>query len=127
MTLNNNLQFEKIYKTIPAGRYKVQVQDSLGCFIELIARVPLDTLLVVPNIFTPNGDDINDTFFIRNLPESGSSLIITNRWGKEVFSSGDYQNNWDGGGIADGVYFYKLRAGNGTLNGWVEVLRGSKP
>jgi gliding motility-associated-like protein len=126
--LNSNSQFEQDYKNIPAGRYKVQVVDSVGCFIEIIARVPLDTDIYIPNIFTPNGDGSNDVFYIRNLPTPGAKLIVSNRWGKQVFSSSDYKNDWTGEGLADGVYFYRLSGGDsGTVNGWVEILRGEKP
>ena len=131
VTLNNNQQYEKKYKNIPAGRYKVQVTDQLGCSIELIARVPLDTDIFIPNIFTPNDDTVNDTFYIRNLPSNGNKLVITNRWGKEVFSSNDYTNTnaWNGGGVSDGVYYYNLqvRDSNTAITGWVEIMRGQKP
>jgi gliding motility-associated-like protein len=118
------------YNNVPAGRYKVQVRDSQGCEIDLVARVPLDVDLFIPNLFTPNDDGSNDVFFIRNLPQEPAvnQLVITNRWGKEVFTSDNYQNNWDGAGAADGVYFYKLQvAGSDPLTGWVEIIRGPKP
>ncbi len=126
---NSNLEYEKVYNKIPAGRYKIEVMDANGCVFELIGRVPLDTDLYVPNVFTPNGDGINDTFFIRNLPVTGGAqMVVSNRWGKEVFSTKDYKNNWDGGDIADGVYYYRLSIPGGTtLNGWVEIMRGKKP
>jgi gliding motility-associated-like protein len=104
------------------------VKDTLGCFIEKVVRVPLDTDIFIPNIFTPNDDGSNDVFFIRNLPTPGAKLIITNRWGKQVFESKDYQNDWTAEGVADGIYFYKLLATSGeVVTGWIEVLRGNKP
>lgn len=120
----------KAYKNVPPGRYQVEVQDALGCAIGLTARVPLDDELFIPTVFTPNGDGYNEVFYIRNLPTESASneLIITNRWGKQVYASTDYQNNWDGGDVADGVYFYRLRIGNGeVLTGWVEIMRGQQP
>jgi gliding motility-associated-like protein len=126
--VNSNSQFEKIYKNIPAGRYLVQVRDTVGCFIEKVVRVPLDTDIFIPNIFTPNDDGSNDVFFIRNLPTPGAKLIVTNRWGKQVFSSNDYQNDWTAEGVADGIYYYKLLGTSGeVVTGWIEVLRGNKP
>ena len=38
-----------------------------------------------------------------------SDLTIFNRWGRVVFHSKDYQNDWDGGGLSDGTYFYVLK------------------
>jgi gliding motility-associated-like protein len=106
----------------------VEIVDSVGCFIELIARVPLDTDIFIPNIFTPNDDGLNDNFFIRNLPDEGAQLIISNRWGKQVFESDNYQNNWTAEDVSDGIYFYRLKVEDSDpITGWVEVLRGSKP
>lgn len=62
-----------------------------------------------PNIFTPNGDGVNDYFFIENLGQYPQSrLEVYNRWGTLVYENNDYQNNWDGGDVSDGVYFYVL-------------------
>jgi len=125
---NSNLQFEKEYENVPAGRYRVEVIDSVGCFIELVARVPLDTDIYVPNIFTPNEDGFNDSFFIRNLPATGANLVVSDRWGKQVYKSESYQNNWDGEEVSDGIYFYRLKVSEKEpITGWVEVLRGNKP
>lgn len=128
--VNANQQIEMSYGSIPAGRYQVQVMDSLGCVIDLVARVPLDEDLYIPNVFTPNGDGSNDVFFIRNLPQEPAvnELVISNRWGKKIFTSENYQNNWDGMGAADGIYFYRLMVSEKeTLTGWVELIRGPKP
>lgn len=38
-----------------------------------------------------------------------SELTIFNRWGRVVYHSKDYKNNWDGGGLSDGTYFYVLK------------------
>ncbi|MEX1238496.1 MAG: gliding motility-associated C-terminal domain-containing protein, partial [Cyclobacteriaceae bacterium] len=128
--LNQNQEIEMVYENVPPGRYEVQVMDSLGCLVNLIARVPLDKALFIPNVFTPNGDGSNDVFFIRNLPQEPSvnQLMVSNRWGKEVFASENYQNDWDGEGAADGIYFYRLQvAEKDALTGWVEIIRGPKP
>ena len=64
----------------------------------------------IPNIFTPNGDLVNDAFQIRGLP-SGCTLSIFNRSGTEVFSSKDYKNDWEGfdmegNPLSEGNYYY---------------------
>ncbi len=124
---NSNLQFQKDYENIPAGRYLVQVQDLFGCVLEFYERVPLDVDLFVPNIFTPNNDGLNDVFVIRNLPDKEGKLTITNRWGVKVFSTNSYQNDWDGENLPDGVYYYTLKTNTETRKGWVEILKGVKP
>jgi gliding motility-associated-like protein len=125
---NSNLQYQKEYTKIPAGRYKVEVMDEVGCVIELTGRVPLDIDIYIPNIFTPNEDGMNDLFFIRNLPAADVQLIVTNRWGKQVYSSNSYQNNWAAEDVSDGIYFYRLKISDGEpITGWVEVMRGAKP
>jgi gliding motility-associated-like protein len=78
--------------------------------------------IYIPNIFTPNGDGFNDTFVIKHLPPN-AILKITNRWGKEVYSSDDYQNDWTGGDVSDGIYYYRLVVEGKSINGWVEILR----
>ncbi|MDX1629163.1 MAG: gliding motility-associated C-terminal domain-containing protein, partial [Fulvivirga sp.] len=126
--LNLNFEFEITYTEIPGGRYEVEIMDDLGCVFSVPARIPVNRDIFIPNIFTPNGDNYNEVFFVRNLPEEGSQLIVNSRWGTEVFSSDNYQNDWDGGDTPDGIYFYKLETPEGQVyTGWVEILRGSGP
>lgn len=70
--------------------------------------------LVIPNVFTPNGDQTNDVFFITSNGLTEYNLTILNRWGNTVFESEDPNQGWDGtsGGerCADGTYFYILKA-----------------
>lgn len=130
---NNPQSFipQKQIDNLYAGEYQLQLRDALGCQRTYSVIVGLDERIFIPNIFTPNrSDDLNKNFFIRNLPESGSKLQITDRWGKEVYSSKNYnpETLWDGGDSPDGVYFYRLQIKGGkTYTGWVEILRGNKP
>ena len=55
--------------------------------------------VVFPNIFTPNGDEINDVFrlfYDPGCPITDFSLVIKNRWGQEVYDSTDPNGEWDG-------------------------------
>ena len=106
-----------------AGIYKLSLRDALGCEKDYEINLNSDTAIGVPNIFTPNGDGVNDTFYIRNLP-ADSKLTISNRWGNEVYSSKGYTNDWNGGDTSNGVYFYRLSASGETFTGWVEIQRG---
>ena len=84
--------------------------------------------LIIPNVISPNDDGTNDIFVIENLPVN-SELIIINRWGNLVFSSENYQNNWDGKDhagkeLVDGIYTYKLKTQQGkTRHGFLHLVR----
>ena len=65
--------------------------------------------VVIPNIITPNGDEYNEYFQISNIKLfKNAELTIIDRWGKTVYHVINYQNDWDGGGLSSGVYFYLL-------------------
>ncbi len=93
--------------------YTVIVKDTItGCtaFFDLdVTDQNCD--LTIPNVFTPNGDGINDEFEILNLEHyPNAQMVIFNRHGKRVFEHHDYYNNWwDGGNAPDGTYFYVLQ------------------
>jgi gliding motility-associated-like protein len=77
-------------------------------------------------IITPNRDGLNDVLKIDNIQlYPGNTLTIFNRWGREVYNVGNYQNNWgDGSDVAPGVYYYLLKMPNGTsTKGWFEVVK----
>jgi len=116
----NNFTFEDLF----AGDYEITVSDINGCMEIFTGSVGLDLNLMIPNVFTPNNDGFNDTFFVINLPEDGASLTITNRWGKILFQSNSYQNDWNAGGLGDGMYFFEIVIGGIGYTGWVEVLKG---
>jgi gliding motility-associated-like protein len=74
-------------------------------FKEVFVECPI----MIPNVFTPGNDGNNDLFVIRNIEDyPNSELVVLNRWGVEVFKATGYKNDWNGGGLTEGVYFYKL-------------------
>jgi gliding motility-associated-like protein len=130
----NGVSFEGLF----IGEFLISITDANGCqlIVDPNPVVEPDTEIFIPNVFTPNGDEFNELFYIRNLPidGSGTTLTISNRWGKEVFTSSNYyytstsdNSLWNGGEEAEGVYFYSMSLSDGvTYTGWVEVMRGSK-
>jgi gliding motility-associated-like protein len=67
--------------------------------------------LIIPNAFTPNGDQKNDYLAILNPGYLHYTLRIFNRWGSEVYRD-DENNFWDGkhkgNDVPDGVYYYQI-------------------
>ena len=74
----------------------------------------ISTDVIIPNVFTPNGDGENDLLTFVNVSGSETySLTIWNRWGKKVFVTDDALNHWDGtnkndNSIHEGVYYYEI-------------------
>jgi gliding motility-associated-like protein len=85
--------------------------------------------LVFPNVFTPNGDGVNDYFVIKNIESlTQQKLVVVNaKTGQKVFESNNYQNNWDAANAPDGAYYYVLEAKNEgknqTFYGTVQIIR----
>ena len=83
----------------------------------------------VMNVITPNGDGINDKLVIKNIDQiKPCKLSIYNRWGDKLFSSNNYQNNWDGTykgkSLHEGTYYYVLETKNGKVfKGAVNILK----
>ncbi|MBL7935858.1 MAG: gliding motility-associated C-terminal domain-containing protein [Bacteroidia bacterium] len=65
--------------------------------------------IIIPNIITNNGDGVNDYFKIKNIEyHPNSVLTIFDRWGKKVYESQNYANDWNADKSSDGTYFYVL-------------------
>jgi gliding motility-associated-like protein len=95
-------------------------QNRGQCPASIAQRIVIVPELGVPNIITPNNDNLND-FFVVPVSQRGGKLEIYNRWGRKVQEFANYQNTW-GTGQPSGVYYYYLTdtSGNKT-KGWVEV------
>ena len=74
--------------------------------------IDAQTFVMIPNIFTPNGDDKNQTFDIQYQDVAFFKLEIYNRWGRLIFSTSDPAVKWNGlinGRVAsEGAYYYIL-------------------
>lgn len=68
----------------------------------------------IPNVFTPNGDGVNDIFFITSAGLTDFNMVIVNRWGEKVFETSDPNEGWNGTTngkkCSDGVYFITMTA-----------------
>lgn len=94
---------------------KVYTLTVRGCeaytFKTLVEFDPCD--LEIPNVITPNGDGINDRFVIEGLQNyPGSELRIYDRNNNSMYQSNDYNNDFDGEGLEEGVYYFILKVNN---------------
>lgn len=164
--LNSNEE-EPRFTYVEAGDFttELKVYNPQGCDTSYFKTIKVNPVkLKVPNIFTPNGDGVND-YFIISIDEAGdnigsgtgpetrgkaesnfefeyeayeplssyyesSELVIFNRWGRIVYQSKDYKNDWDGGNLPDATYFYVLKCHglkqDANYKGSVMIFRGGK-
>ena len=109
------------FDTLPVGLNVFKVVTTNGVDTSesnyAICDQPEPPVVTVPNVMTPNGDGWNDIFMIDYISLYDiRKLTIFNRWGTIVYQSEDYQNDWDGGDVADGVYFYVLDLWKGNVD-----------
>jgi gliding motility-associated-like protein len=97
--------------------------------VNLVVTEYPDAMIIMPSVFTPNGDTYNPAF----VPEqydyvSTAELLVIDRWGKEIFHTNDLPTGWNGGNTHQGVYYYQIRyvgknGKAGRMNGWVHLIR----
>lgn len=102
------------------GNYEVTLQltGDGGCYDEISKVVVIDDVILfyVPNIFTPDGDDYNETFqpvMTQGFDHYDYHFTIFNKWGEVVFESYNASVGWDGsygdrGLVQDGTYIWQI-------------------
>lgn len=110
--------------------YTLTATSEYGCIASDVLTVAVLKPVEVPDVFSPNGDGINDKWIIPHLTDyAGAVVSVYNRYGQVVFSSKGYSNPWDGTAngklLPAGVYYYIIRLKNATgkLQGAVTLLR----
>lgn len=79
-------------------------------------------IIEIPNVFTPNGDGVNERFVINGLDNCDKRiLVVKNQKGETVFQSNHYDNSWDGANLPDGSYYYQFMYSINNIN---EVRKG---
>lgn len=98
--------------------YYLTATDSFGCEFtdSIFINVKLtDSLGFFPNVFTPNGDNVNDCLPLNSLSDfKDIHFIVFNRWGSTVFETTNPLLCWqgftnNGQELSEGVYFYILK------------------
>jgi gliding motility-associated-like protein len=83
----------------------------------------------IMHLFTPNSDGFNDFWEIPDLESYGKCEVsVYNRWGKLVFSSSDYHNEWDGTSngvnVPSAAYYFIIKSeAAGTITGTLNIVR----
>jgi gliding motility-associated-like protein len=99
------------------GLYWVEIRNRCSVTVDSarLVFVREDAGGFIPNVFTPNGDGINDRFelYVRNTP--AYRLIVANRWGNTLFTSRNPFQYWDGRTnsgeeVPAGVYYWAVTA-----------------
>ena len=105
-----------------SGYYTVQVIASNDvCTATKEQRINSSSFFV-PNVITPNGDGINDHLEIESL--TSVSLNIYDRHGNLVHKAATYQNDWNGGELPAGVYYYGVKiAQQHFCKGWIHLIK----
>jgi gliding motility-associated-like protein len=107
-----------VHTYLEPGQYTptLWVDNDIGCpdsiaipFVEV-----LEAAIYWPNAFSPNGDDINDFFYIPSGGYERMDIQIFDRWGKVVFQSSDPGFRWygtkNGVSVPEGVYVFGMTA-----------------
>jgi gliding motility-associated-like protein len=113
--------------------YILSVTDINGCVNTddvIVTILPFVFNGMVSNLFTPNGDGVNDNWYIEgilNFPDN--EVFIYNIYGNELYTQKGYTNDWQGtykgAELPDGTYFYVLRFDKSArvVKGSVDILR----
>jgi len=122
--VNYNWEFCDITNSILTNQTFL-AQDTGYCCIKLIANnvsckdsitkcfnIISEAVVIIPNVFTPNGDSKNDLFTIKTIGVKSLNCIIFDRWGLKLYNWDVINGSWDGntqhGPANDGSYFFIL-------------------
>ncbi len=107
------------YTIVPSGKFIVclTAYNAAGCFDTACTAINVgqNSVFIVPNVFTPNGDDINDLFTLNSIGLKTVDAEIFNRWGEKIFEWHTTNGGWDGRSASGvpasaGTYYYTIRA-----------------
>ena len=113
-----------IFSGLSQGNYNIELSDQSNCQIDTtIILQQSECEIFIPNIFSPNGDNINDQFkiFSRNENVIINRMIIYDRWGGQVYAIEDVDlneswsgNSYSGKPFPSGVYVYFIELFDGA-------------
>ncbi|MBC7694708.1 MAG: gliding motility-associated C-terminal domain-containing protein [Burkholderiales bacterium] len=126
--LDNPGIFNPIASPAATTNYILSVTDINMCVNSdtmIITVMPLDFDGAITSVFSPNGDGINDNWYIENIKfYPGNEVTVFNIYGNVVFNKKGYNNDWpgtcNGAPLPDGTYFYVI-----TFEGINSIKKGS--
>ena len=127
-----NSDIDSIPKTTPLGdiTYRLNLTGIGGCMVTDTIFVKLLLAPIIPNVFSPNGDGINDRWRIQYLESyPGATVDVYDRYGMLVYSSIEYAVDWDGTrngkSLPIGTYYYIVNPKNGRkiITGSVTIIK----
>jgi gliding motility-associated-like protein len=99
-----------VHAYIGDGTYRITLTatSTEGCSDTVSITYDIISEIVVPNVITPNGDGKNDKLVFKNVQfKENSSLLVFDRWGKKIYESANYKNEWQPE-QSSGTYYFIL-------------------
>lgn len=129
--------FDRDYGGLDSLQYSLCDADGDCCLAWCVVDIRFDgrSDVYVPNGFSPNGDGLNDIFFIPDFRTyTNIRVSVFTEWGQLVYQNEHYQNNWDGIGntgaqkgkpLKSGTYYYVFNVDgvDKTVTGYVYLSR----
>ncbi|MCF8444549.1 MAG: gliding motility-associated C-terminal domain-containing protein [Crocinitomicaceae bacterium] len=97
---------------------------SAYIYIDNVQLIESD--IEIPNVFTPNGDGVNDLVPFPDFGNSSNRIVVVNRWGNLIYESNGINPIWDGKDTSgktctEGTYFYRIN--NTNISGFIQLMR----
>ncbi len=123
-----------LHTFVEEGVYEVSLSltDDTGCADSIRRKIPVSRELMPPNVFTPNGDGLNDYFEVSTQGDHLYNLRIFTRTGTQVHVSQSSRIVWDGrtlGGseVPEGIYYYLIESSDTPVetevSGFIHLYR----
>jgi gliding motility-associated-like protein len=131
LTLSDSLIPTPLAFPTATTTYVYYMVDANGCpnSDTVTVTVEIPTLFDIKNVITANNDNYNDTWIIEGVEYyPGTSVVVFNIYGKEVYASSDYQNDWRGTykdqQLPNGTYYYVVVPGGSEtrLKGNITIM-----
>jgi len=133
--LNNNTILNPTATPSASTNYILTITDVNSCVNSdtvLVTVIPIVFDGIITSVFTPNGDGINDSWYIENIDYyQENEVTVFNIYGNIVYQKKGYKNDWQGtynnAPLPDGTYFYVIKIGaQATLyKGSLDILRNN--